>query len=728
MKDKNAAQTLVEEIEIAKLHHPSARRDASFLSRFAALSKRLDMRANPALTSSHFPRPLHVLFSDQEKANEEIVQTLVSELNSTRSHVKELETVVKEYHAMYEAVKKVETTSKASTALTAQLESLVARLETGMCGDEEDGLSPNLDTEACLKQSSHQVYLALLPDVMDQLRKVESEANELLLSARRALADLRFPGIDGEFIASSTEAINRLAVLCTSASTTRDIALSRVNALSQVRRIWATMAEVFDRVNAIREDIRDAIQQNAWKSESEVDAAILTPESPASVLPSADVTPVDVSQKLESLTSTLHHDVVSPLETISPSVGQTLRDYLTQCVNGLKVALDDARRMASICVTVKRQCSEMVIVRDDKERLQLRIEDLKIRCEGLAEDVLAGRFTTSEQFADSFAACDAEARQLRGEVDAFQESLPRRVPFVARNDRAATTISATQTQRFPVISGLNLEIVRQAASASIPIDLVALDRAVRSDSNRFSIQLAGEVDGLVKAVDYFRLCAVAQNVDKLLFSASKMLHEARQATDVLHQRIDEASTHRRTVEELAELSAQIDQITKDHAPNVLSSCKTLRDQLHLLNTLVRGNDHPPTTNLATHRKQPVEDVYTQVDAWRESIEVLSERVSDLRLLEQARILEEQRAREEERLRAEAEERAERERLEAKKQAAEEAEARVRSDAERVRTELEKAERERVALEVAEAERMLVEQQAAAFSDVEGDLILSLTDL
>ena len=756
MKDKNAAQTLLEEIEIAKLHHPSSRRDASFLSRSAALTKRLDMRGNPESTSSHFPRPSHPLFPDQEKANEQIVQTLVSELNSSRFHIKELEAAVKEYHAMFDSVKKVETILKAASELLFKLESLVTRLQTGVDTPTEDGLAPNLDTEACLQPTSHATYIVRLPDVVDQLSKTEAEVDDLLLASQRALANLRSPGIDKEFISRSTEVVDQLVSLRASTGAIRDIALSKADALAQVRRIWSTMTEVFNQVNMIRYDIREAIQQNAWMSESEVDAALLTPESPVSALPDTDIAPSDVPGRLESLRSTLDVAIMSPLKAVSTVLGPGLREYLNGCVDGLKVALDDTRRMASVCAAVEHQCIGMGVIRDDVERLQLRIEDLKTRCEILAEDMLAGRFTTQEAFTTSLAECDVESKQLCAEADAFQESLPRRVSFVAPTQKNPIPHTATQAKQIFVSTRFDLEVVRQAMTATLPIDLIALDRAVRSDSNRYSMQLAGDVESLKKAIDYFRFSVVAHDIDKAIASASEILQKAQEVTDVLSHSVEEASSQRRTLEELQQLSAQIDEATEAHAPSVLSICNVLRDQLHLLSIARSVDSYLPAIEMASRRKQPAQDIYSLASGWRESIEVLFERISDLRLLEQTRLLEEKRVQDEEdRLRAEVVERAEQERMEAERQAikqaevlaraeekrleaerraAEEAEALARAEDERVRLEVEKVEMERRALEATEKERIQAKQQAAekirrwaeqqavAFNDPEGDII------
>ncbi|KIP09886.1 hypothetical protein PHLGIDRAFT_296788 [Phlebiopsis gigantea 11061_1 CR5-6] len=717
VKDSNAAQTLLEEIEIAKLHHPSSRQDSSFLSRSGALSKRLEMRGNPALASSHFPLPLHPLFPDQHHANDQIVHTLASQLDSARSYVRELEVAAKEYHAMFDAVKKVETVTQAANELIDRLESLGTRLESGINDSAGGGLPPDLETEACLQRSSHFAYVAHLPDLVAQLGTVESEADELLLAARRALASLRYPGIDMEFTESSRDVIDRLSTLRTSVGAIRDTALSKADILSRVRRIWMTMAEVFDRANAIRDDIRDAIEQGAWKSDHDIDAALLTPESPASVLLSPEVTPVEVSEKLDSLATTFNEDVVSPLAVLSPSLGSSLRHYLDECVRGLKATLDDARRMANLCASVKRQCSEMSAVRDETQRLQLLIEDFKARCESLVEDMLADRVGLQKLFTDSLAEYETEAKRLRAEAEVFQASLARRVPFVAPSGRVSAHVTTSYPVRHSISSGLRLDIIQQASSAGSPIDLIALDRSVRSDSNRFSMQLAGDVDGLTQTIEYLRLSVLGRDLDKETSGLSETLKTAQQATDELKHSVDDASSGQATLEELVELSARVSAATKNHEPIISTGGDLVRDRLRILISQTRGA-HPTTFDLAARRQQPAQEVLLQVVAWQESLRALAKRVSELDALERAR-LSQQAAKEaeEEHLRKEAAERAELQRMAAERRAAEEVEARAQAEQERLGAEArERAEQERLeaeARERAEQERLEAETRERA---------------
>lgn len=704
---------------MAKLRHPVPRQDALFAGRLAALVKRLDMRGNPANNTCPFPRPKHPLFPDQEAANLEIARMLGEEIDSAQYHTKETDAAAKDYHAMTEAVKKVDMLCRTASARTVELQSLVARLQNGVDSAGQDGLPPNLDTEACLEKSSHTSFLAHLPDTVERINKLEAESRGLLLEAQRALSDLRFPNISEDFVEESRDAIDELAAVCSFAVATREATLAKAEALKRVRRIWTTMADVFDRLNGLRDDIAESIKQHTWKSDLEGDAALLTPESPASVLLSTEVASPEISERLDSLASTLNEDIMSPLGMVSSSLGSSLREYLFECASGLKCALEDARRMAAIFAAVQKQYSDMINVLDETNALQLRVEELRARCESGAEDLLTGALD-GDLFKIAIDSIIAEFSQLSSDAQSLQESLPRRIAFVAPSDKTSgVSFVPSHQKRFSVSSGLSLDVVRQATSVGLPIDLVALDRTVRSDSNRYSIILAGEIESLSQAINQFRLSEVARRTDLQVSSISASVGQAVEATGVVQRVVHEATDQHLSLDQLVALSDQIDEVSKVHGPVITSACVSLRDLVTQLDSGLAGLDHASGKALTAPRKRAFEEAKRQVEFWRESVEVLSERISDLRHLEQTRLIEEERAKEEEeRLRLEAEQ----ERVEAERRAAAEAEAQARAEEERLRLEQEAAqEQERLAIEAAEAERRrLTERQVISLD--EGTLI------
>ncbi|EKM59623.1 uncharacterized protein PHACADRAFT_88087 [Phanerochaete carnosa HHB-10118-sp] len=721
LKDKNAAQTLLEEIEMAKLRHPVGRQDVLFAGRLAALVKRLEMRGNPANLSSPFPRPKHPLFLDQEAANFEIARVLGEEIETAQYHVKEADTVAKDYHVMSEAVKKVNSLCRSASTRTSEFQSLIARLTKGVDSREQDGLPPSLDNETCLQKPSHAGFLARLPDVVERVNELEAESGDLLLEAERALSALRFPNINEDFREESTDTVDELVAARNSAVAARDATLAQVDALGRVQRVWTTMATIFDRLNNLREDIAESIKRHAWESDTEDDAALLTPESPASVLPSADPTPPEVSESLDQLASMLGDDVMSPLGVVGSSLGPPLREYLYNCASGLGTALEDARRMAVASTAIQKQSSEMMAVRDETNILQVRMEEFKARCESEAERLLTGALDGDGGKA-VLTALYPDASQLRSDAQSVQDSLPHRIPFVSTSDKAIAVQSIPPHQKhFSVSSGLSLDLVRQAAFAGLPIDLLALDRTVRADCNRYSILLAGGVEGLSQAINHFKVCEVARRIDLQVSSLSTSLRHASDNTKTLQQSVNEAPEMGLSYDKLAALSEQLDKISETHRPDITSISISLRDLVSQLDAGLTGLDHASGNALVLSRKRAGEEAQQRAGSWKESVEILSERITDLRRREQVRLAEERAREEAESLRLEAKARAEQERLEAERRIAEEQARTQAAEEKRLRLEDAAREHERLAVEAAEAERRRIAEPRVPSLD-EGALV------
>ena len=209
LRDKSDAQTLLEEIEVAKLSHPTSRQDSSFISRAGALSKRLLLRGNPA-TSPLFPKPEHAHFPEQATSTEVVIQQLTSELSVAQQQIRKVETCAKEYRAGLEAVKQAEALRKSASDLTAVYQSLIDRLQNGVLSSTGDGSTPNLSTKSCLDNAAHSIFLSLFPTILQELDKANGEASSLIARSRAPVLHLDFPGIDEHFKADTVAGIDAL--------------------------------------------------------------------------------------------------------------------------------------------------------------------------------------------------------------------------------------------------------------------------------------------------------------------------------------------------------------------------------------------------------------------------------------------------------------------------------------------------------------------------------------
>ncbi|KAI0698913.1 hypothetical protein BC835DRAFT_628774 [Cytidiella melzeri] len=705
-KDKSTAQTLLEEIEMAKLSHPTSRRDTSFLSRSTTLLKRLKMRENPSSPVNFFPRPSHRLFPDQDGANVEIAHILSAELATAHEQAYEAERAAKEYHGTLEKVKRVENVLKTASDLTDQLKSLAHRLETGVESTAGDGSPPTLSSEACLHSNSHSVFLAHAPQLLDIVSEVEQTANQVTLAGRAALAALPREGIDPQFVRDSVAVFDQLASYRTSAIKSRSSVALRIETLRKCRGIWSSMAETFDKLDNIRHDVMEGMQQQMYKPQANQDAALLTPESPSSPLSSFEISVQQANEQLEVLASALNTQVVSPLSEITPSIGQGLEAYLSDCSSGLSQSLDELNRLTQSWTLVQRQASEMAIVSDETHALQMRSEHLKLQYEDSTRDVLLGNLSGADLL-EKEKELETMAELLTQDVQSFQDKLSLRIPIVGSGERSSAPRSAPNShrRRFSISTGFSLEAVRQAAQAGLPFDAAALNRAVRADANSYSIMLAGEVETLSRHAHHFRLAQQARAIDVSVRGVLEGLHEACVSLDGFQSLLD---SHEPPVSlaNLLSISQEVDQLYRDKGQSLAASCISTRDLLERMETQLASRDPSAEATSLALRRRAVEEAEEKFNGWRESVEVLSEQLSDMQHAERMRLDAEARARadEEERLRLAEEHRriAEEERL----RLAEEERVR-REEEEKLRREEEKrlcfVEEER--LRVAEQERL-----------------------
>ncbi|KAJ3543599.1 hypothetical protein NM688_g5836 [Phlebia brevispora] len=660
MKDKNSAQTLMEEIETAKLFHPTSRQDTAFLARITTLMKRLEMRGDPSAPNSSFPQPSHPLFEDQEEYNTTIVETLSNELRTTAEFTRKAEVAAKEYHANHEAVKRVEALCKAATDISEKYSSILERLEKGTENPVGDGHPPDLSTEECLQPISHSVFLSLFPALSDELVQCDQEATALVRNERTALLDIGRPGVDPQFASDSVATIDRLDQQRVACARARDMAVVRVSTLKQVRETWSSMARALEQLDDVRSDIVDAIKRDMWKSQAQQNAATLTPESPTSVLPPSEIAPPQFSQRLDAIRISLQHEILDPLAVVSSSLGPRLKIYLSSCASGLSAALEDAQRMASFSQSVRAQAEAMFAVREEAHALQMRLEDLKICFDGAVQQALAGEDESRLSVEQADLQKDLDA--LQETIHTFLDELPRRVPFVTRT---GPSVSTSQTglgarRRFSV-SGFSLDVIQQATFTTYPVNPPDLDQAVRTDVNSYSMLLSGTFESVRQRGDLLQVAFIARDVDRNLLMPVDLLERAAQTVTSVQQSLDEQSQTPLPLEQLSSLADVVDRLYPEHGPAIASSLVTVNGFLDQLNERLNKHDATIAATMLGPRRRRVEDTVQQFNSWKENVEVLSERIADLRHLEQVRIaeaaereLEEQRLDEERRLRAEQE--------------------------------------------------------------------------
>ncbi|CAL1702159.1 unnamed protein product [Somion occarium] len=676
---KSTAQALLEEIEFASVRHPTARQDTSFISRTNSLMKRLEMRGDPSSSAASFPCPSHPLFPDQIDFNESLLELLSSELRSASELATRAELSAKRYHADLEAARRVETLCKASSELSAQLTSFIARFEKGDKNSTGDGTPPDLSSEDCLQTTRHSLFLALLPSLSDGVEKADVEASKVLQSAYLALSDLNHSGVDPQFVIDSKAQVDNLAATREQLAGIRKVVTGRVTVLREVRRIWTNMEAVFNELETSRQELSEGIEQSMWKPQSHHDAALLTPESSIASLPPPVEIP-DTSSRFEHISSQLQVDVSL---LVSSSIESRLKSYLEDSSQQLASFFQTIRLLASLMDSVRNQASAMTFLQEEVNDLQLRIEDLRSRFEVGTQDTLSGRLSGDELVVQQ-ATLDADLSLLHDNLRSLLDSFSLRVPFIANSQVNAKY--NPHSRRPSLSAGFSLEVLRQCASTGLAVDPVAIDRTVRADCNAFSILLSGAEQSLSQHAAHFRLAKVARAVDIATQSLMDHIHRIEANLSSLQQSAEDRPTIAK-LETLTDLSESLATLASGDIAAHASSLISARDELRSLSDQASSLDSATRASLVAGRQRDLDDAESRFNDSKFKVEELTRRISNMRA-EIARE-EETRAREEnERLAREAAEKAEKERLAAQQ----EAEERLRQEVLAERERFEKATR------------------------------------
>ena len=261
MKDLYGAQTLLEEIETAKMQHPTQAQSKTFTTRSNELLRRMAYRGRPTARTSSFPRPSHPLFPDQDEANASIAYALEAEINSTTDIVQQVAELAKEYREGWSAVQAVEELQKSCSDLSSTFESIIDRLENGFTGASTDGSAPDLSSEACLEPTRHAAYLTLLPSVLEELEKASAATSTTIQGSHATLLNADKPGVDATFRQEAAANVQKLAEVRGCADEVRKSVTARVARLREARRIKSLMEEHLRQLEQQRHRIEESMEK-----------------------------------------------------------------------------------------------------------------------------------------------------------------------------------------------------------------------------------------------------------------------------------------------------------------------------------------------------------------------------------------------------------------------------------------------------------------------------------
>ncbi|CAE6418687.1 unnamed protein product [Rhizoctonia solani] len=690
-KDQAAAAILKEEIENARLQHPSQKLNESFTSRSAALTTRLSLVGDPA-TSRSFPRPTHPLFPDQNAANMALMKLLSRELAVTSKAIREAASSAAKYQTMVQNITEVEGLRDKMVALVTRLEAITQHYTTGIPSQDGDGSIPNVEDASCLNPTRHGAFLALLPATLKEHDNADEEANRSKAQCKAHLLKVGAAGIDPNLKSGVLAAMERLEKQQEITQTARKNVHGRIEIMRGARAIKASADTVQETTIALRRQIIRALQNQRWKPQRVQDGRPMTPESPPPMVAQPLLTPSDAFLQADVLTTQTSSTVEKPLLALAPSLGTSLSSALEDMQQSLTRRIREVRRLTSLWESVKRQTSAMDGVRREAHNLEADLADLVYQYDTVLDQSTDGYSAYSE-----IAAQESSLKTLldttNERAQQFVGTLSTRVPFIA-NSAHSEAFTTSSTNEDPDAPG------------RLPFALISLDDSVRADANAYAVSISGSLAQLAKKSNYLKIALLAQGFDTSKKPVTEELAETSQLIAGIQAALDrlEGSAHETPVlDTLSGYEDQVNTLLKNFSLRIGSKLASVRHALAKMTAAPGANDPFVQERYLNSRSREVEKLAAMIESSTRDLSALANRVSSLKLLEAKRIeAEEAKALADLRTKEEAEERA---RLEAEIARFEE-EERKRKEQE----EIQRAEAEKARLEAEEAARRAEEER------------------
>ncbi|KAG6832903.1 hypothetical protein H0H92_004787 [Tricholoma furcatifolium] len=642
-KDKAMAQNLFEEIETAKLHHPTARQSASFISRADTLLKRLSFRGNPESSPGSFPCPQHPLFGQQTECNRMLAQLLSSEIVDTTSTARKVDIAAKGYRTMLEAVKRVEDLTAMAMELTEKSVGILECLEHGVPAAEGDGTPPDLSSEACLDANRHAAFLALFPSIVQQVSQNAEHSDRIMRQSVAAMLNLDHPGIDREFVLKARSDLERLEFLRHQIQTTCRNLEGRCDRLKRARSLQSNMNAIAKSLEDMRCMISSQMETQRWRQVTGV------PTDNTPLFPR----PFDTAHAQVVLGSLMDQDSDVPLRTLCRDLEDPLRAWFLQRSSELNGLFDDASKTVNLLSLVQCQTAAMKAIYEEFTSIQLDIETSKERFEASIQELLDGQLVNGN-IPGADIDLQATLKATQANVARFVDSLSDRVLFVAQDHGTTST--------------------RDSTSFDSEFSLHALDSMVRTDSNAFALALSSQVEDLSRLLNHFHLALVAKEVDVILMPTTVRISDLNGALQRAKTALSNASsmTGQDITLPLGALFQDVKKLLQQDNAEVQRTLSSIHDLVQKMDTASETTDSSIREAFVVARRDAFHDATALHKTWERAISSLmddiqqrqgieKERLKHIRLAEEQAAKDRIAAEEAERLRAETE-RLERERL------------------------------------------------------------------
>ncbi|TFY72092.1 hypothetical protein EVG20_g897 [Dentipellis fragilis] len=624
VKDKMSARTVLDEVETARLSHPSARQDTAFMSRIAVITKRLQARKSPLASGSNFPRPRHPAFPHQKESNEVINQLLDSELSTALDQTRQVEKNAQEYHTALEAVTHVDTVRSAAGTLSTQYKSVIDRLDNGVSATDGDGSPPDLSTSACLSPTQHSAFLALLPSLLQEAGVVDEEACRLLPEARAALLKIESIPVDSTFKSDALHAVEELSSLKDSTHAIRETVMVRADLLRDARRLWSSAEAVLRELESIRCAVGEAMLQHRWRQQTTFGHPP-TPDSPRSPLVSPVSSASDAMEQLNQLEETLLKEITRGISFLPSSMDPGLRAYMMARCERLAIVLSQTKQMVLLTNHVQQQAQVMDAIRTDVRALKLRFEHLEDGFSA-AVDAIMEESNVPESSGETEPSLTHDAQSLRSEAEQFIAELPHRVPFVTPDNIQGGPPAVKR--RFSLAADATLDALNPNPQLELPFDVSTLDNAVRTDSNAFSLNLNSSISSLDRKRHLLQVARTARDVDR---HANAIVADINAATGALGDL--QASLHAcsDSTDDPGPLQSLLDDATHlldTRRPDISQSIISVRKLLPVLEDLCKRHDMSTEKGLLGPRTIRIEEVESRFKAWTQDVSSLKSQIVD----------------------------------------------------------------------------------------------------
>ncbi|KAG6911737.1 hypothetical protein DXG01_007987 [Tephrocybe rancida] len=690
MKDKTTAQNLFEEIETAKLHHPSARQTSSFVSRADALIKRLSLRGNPVSSTSSFPSPEHHLFSDQINSNQMLAQLLSSEISAASAVARNVDSAAKAYRAGFEAVKRVEDLIATANELSDTFSGILSQLQEGISTAEGDGSPPDFSSTLCLDHKHrHSAFLTVFPLIVQRFDHTSETSSKTLRHSMAAMFGLDHPGVDAEFVNNARSAFKSLELVHDQARAACEDMKTRCGQLQEARRLHAAVHGTSGSLKDVQSRVILAVNTQQWRPVTGPSAEL--PATTSLVSPPVGMAYDDLTNELIKIKSRMRREVDDPIRLLCETLDDPMKLWFLQHSSELKGLVADITNQLNLLASVQRQAAAMKAIHDDFTHLQLAIENSSNQFNARTQDVL-GDVLVNGSIPEADINLQANLETMQDKVAQYVNSLSDRVPFVSQDHNSASA-SVTDGDSDGIVKSFDVEF-----------NLPALDAAVRADSNSFAMTLSIQVEDLSRQLSRFHLAGIAKEVDSVLIPTTITIRELVEKLQMAKTTFAEVASRAEDITlPLDNLLQEVDKAMRHDT--LQSSFSQMQSSLQQMGAVSEGLDASAIEPLYTARQNAVDDAIALHKGWERDITEFLGDIRQRQSIEAERIAEEQQA-ERDRAAVEAAKRRQAEQEKVERETLERLEEERISEALR-----QKAEDQRRAAEEIEAERIAEEQAA-----------------